>query len=98
MKTKDNQLPILHGTSKDHKVAKNEFEGPEVRPIMGAVVGPNIGLSNFIGKEIIRKVAEEADTGHVCKSTEDLLSRFEKYNKERIDCGFSGKKFIAMWF
>ena len=42
-------MPILHGTSKDHKVAENEPEGPDLRPIMGAVVGPNVGLSNFIG-------------------------------------------------
>ena len=49
-KAKDNQLPVLHGTSKDHKPAKDELLGPEVRPIMGAVVGPNIGLSNFVGK------------------------------------------------
>ena len=39
LKTKDNQIPVLHGTSKDHKVAKNEKEGPDVQPIMGAVVG-----------------------------------------------------------
>jgi hypothetical protein len=30
LKTKDNQIPILHGTSKDHKVATNETEGPEL--------------------------------------------------------------------
>jgi hypothetical protein len=38
LKVKDNQIPILHRTSKDHKVAENHKEGPDVRPIMGAVV------------------------------------------------------------
>ena len=50
LKTKDNQIPILHATSKDHKKAENETEGPDVRPIMGAVVGHNVALSNFIGR------------------------------------------------
>ena len=49
-KTKDNQIPVLHCTSKDHKEVLDPEEGPEVRPIMGAVVGPNVALSDFIGR------------------------------------------------
>ena len=81
-------------TSKDHKKTENEVEGPEIRPIMGAVVGPNVALSNFIGREIIKRVAEDADNDTVCKSTEELLSIFEAYNKDRVKEGFHQKKMI----
>ena len=94
LKVKDNQIPILHGTSKDHKVAENDKMGPDVRPIMGAVVGPNVGLSNFIGREIIRRVADDADSDTVCKSTEELLSRFEVYNRDRVNNGYDKEKMI----
>ena len=33
VKTKDNQIPILSGTSKDHKKSVDEKVGPDVRPI-----------------------------------------------------------------
>ena len=69
VKTKDNQIPILSGTSKDHKKADDERVGPDVKPIMGAMVGPNIGLAK-IGNLLIRKVADEADEELVSKSTE----------------------------
>ena len=32
--TKDNQIPVLRGTSKDHKEAADEEIGPDFRPIM----------------------------------------------------------------
>ena len=84
-KTKDNQIPVLHGTSKDHKEVLDPEEGPEVRPIMGAVVGPNVALSDFIGREIVRRVIDSANSDTICKSTEELLSRFEAYNKGRME-------------
>ena len=40
--TKDNQIPILRGTSMDHKESLDKEIGPDLRPIMGAIVGPNI--------------------------------------------------------
>ena len=49
---------------------------------MGAVVGPNVGLSNFIGREVIRKVAEEADARNVCNSTEELHKGGSSKSKE----------------
>jgi hypothetical protein len=94
LKTTDNQIPVLSGTHKDHKKIENEEEGPDVRPIMGATVGPNIALTDFIARNIIRKVAEEASVGNDCKSTEELLNRFETYNKERIQNGYSDKNVI----
>ena len=53
LKTIDNQIPVLSGTHKDHKKVENKVEGPDLRPIMGATVGPNVALTNFIGKDII---------------------------------------------
>ena len=70
--TKDNQIPILRWTSKDHKEAVDKNIGPDVTPIMGAIVGPNIGLSE-IGSRIVRKIADTADIGLVAKSTEEVL-------------------------
>jgi hypothetical protein len=80
LKTKDNQIPILSGTSKDHKPAKDETVGPDVRPIMGAMVGPNVGLST-LGCRIVRAIADNHDTGNVSKSTEETISKLEEYNK-----------------
>ena len=51
---------------------------------MGAIVGPNVALTDFIVRNIIRKVAKEASVGNDCKSTEELLNRFEEYNNVRI--------------
>ena len=82
LKTKDNQIPLLSGTSKDHKVAENATIGPDVRPIMGAMVGPNIGLSNF-GSIIVKAIANEFDVGHVSKSTEETIAKIEEYNSNR---------------
>ena len=81
--TKDNQIPILRGTSKDHKEAKDKTAGPDVRPIMGAIVGPNIGLSE-IASIIVRKIADDADEGLVSKSTEEVINKFENFNQRRM--------------
>ena len=91
--TKDNQIPILSGTSKDHKKSVDEKKGPDVRPIMGAMVGPNIGLAKF-GNLIVRKVADEADVGHVSKSTEETIAKIEEYNKGRNKLKTNGRKII----
>ena len=91
--TKDGQIPVLRGTSKDHKEAKDKVRGPDVRPIMGAIVGPNIGLSE-IGSIIVRKIADNADVGLVARSTEEVLNKFEKYNKERFEKSLGLKKLI----
>ena len=84
LKTKDNQIPILSGTSKDHKVAEDATKGPDVRPIMGAMVGPNVGLTNF-GSIIVRAIADEYDEGRVSRSTEETIAKIEEYNKTRED-------------
>ena len=81
--TKDSQFPILRGTSKDHKKALDELVGPDLRPIMGAIVGPNVGLSE-VGSIIVRKISDNADNGSVAKSTEEVLNKFEIFNKRRL--------------
>ena len=79
--------------NKDHKEAKDKIVGPDVRPIMGAVVGPNIGLSE-IGSIIVRKIADNADMGLVAKSTEEVLNKIEEFNKRRIENNLGNKKLI----
>ena len=95
LKTIDNEIPILSGTHKDHKKVVDEEAGPDLRPIMGATVGPNVALTNFIASDIIRKVAEEASVGNDSKSTEEFLSALEKYNKSR-DSNDSCKKNVII--
>ena len=58
--------------------------GPDFRPIMGAIVGPNVGLSE-LGSIFVRKIADIADTGLVSKSTEEVLNKIESYNKRRFE-------------
>ena len=91
---KDNQVPVLRGTSKDHKEAIDKTLGPDFRPIMGAMVGPNVGLSE-IGSCIVRKIADNADKGLVAKSTEEVLSKFEEFNKTRMERVPGIKKLIV---
>ena len=90
---KDSQIPVLRGTSKDHKVAIDKNIGPDFRPIMGAMVGPNIGLSE-IGSRIVRKIADNADIGLVSKSTEEVLNKFELFNSRRLETNFGLRKLI----
>ena len=77
---KDNQIPFISGTSKDHKIAENVILGPELRPIMGATCGPNTGLSQ-VGCCLLKCILEEATESLEVKSTEELLAKFEKYNQ-----------------
>ena len=49
---------------------------------MGAMIGPNVGISNF-GCLIVRAIADEYDEGLVSKSTEETISKVENYNSRR---------------
>ena len=49
---------------------------------MWAMVGPNVGLTNF-GSIIVRAVADEYYVGLVSKSTEETISKLEEYKKKR---------------
>ena len=76
-----------------HKEPVDERVGPDVRPIMGAIVGPNIGLSE-IGSRIVRKIADNADIGLVAKSTEEVLNKIEMFNKKRLNNNPTLKRLI----
>ena len=82
LKTVDNQIPVLSATSKDHKELKEDESSPDVRPIMGAMVGPNLGIAT-IASIVIKTVAEEADIGLVSYSTEETINKIESYNEKR---------------
>ena len=69
----DNPLPILRGTAKDHKAGFDLNKGPDMRPIMGAKVGPNTGLSQ-IACQILRAVKDNEEVQYEVKSTEELLA------------------------
>ena len=71
----DNPLPILRGTAKDHKIEADPIKGPDMRPIMGAKVGPNTGLSQ-IGCKLIRAIKEKQTNIKEIKSTEELCQKY----------------------
>ena len=91
--TIDSQIPVIRGTSKDHKEALDSNVGPDFRPIMGAIVGPNIGLSE-VGSIIVRRIADNADEGLVARSTEEVLNKLEMFNNRRFKITPKLKKLI----
>ena len=82
---KNNEIPPLYGTRKDHKYVPPEDvnKGPPQRPVCGAVVASNYRLSHFISS-IIQPIINDA--AEPCTSTEDLLSRIDQLNeRENLD-------------
>ena len=82
--TKDYQIPVLRGCSKDHKDAVDAKVGHDFRPIMGATVGPNMGLSE-VGSLIVRKIADNADIGLAAKSTEEVITSLRNLTKADLN-------------
>ena len=80
LKSTENPIPTLRGTSKDHKVPDNPIIGPDLRPIMGAKVEPNTSLAQ-IGCKILIAIADSEHSKAEVKSTEEVLRHFEDYNK-----------------
>ena len=74
---------------------ENKVEGEDLRPIMGATVGPNLALTNFIAKNVVKEIAKEASVGNDCESTEELLCEFEEYNKTRVQTGLADKNIFS---
>ena len=93
LKTKDNQIPLLRVTSKDHKETEDKEKEPDLQPIMGEMVGPNLGILE-LWSIIVRKIADEADVGLVVKSTEELINKFEEFNESRFKNNMALKKLI----
>ena len=92
---KDNPVPILRGTSKDHKDCSDPKIGPKMRPIMGANVGPNTGLSQ-IACEILRKIKENAENFYEIRNTEELLRKFKDFNQSVSPEGRSNRVIASM--
>ena len=80
--TKENPIPVIFGSLKDHKECKDPLIGPELRPIMAASIGPNTGLSQ-IGCHFLQSILDDVNNEGEIKCTEELLSEFTKYNHER---------------
>ena len=91
-----NPIPILRGTAKDHKVPKNPERGHDLRPIMTARVGPNTSLAQ-IGSRILKVIADNVKEDNAIKSTEELLRKFEDYNRKiQVSNSHSGKTVFSM--
>ena len=80
--TKNNPIPVLRGTQKDHKPVKDPNIGPEMRPIMGATFAPNTGLGQ-ICCEFLKAILEDQRSSAEVKSTEEMLCQIRKYNEKR---------------
>ena len=91
---KSNPLPIMRGTAKDHKKGVDPKKGPDMRPIMGARIGPNTGLSQ-IGSKLLRSIIEDSDVRHDIKCTEELLENLSTYNKSLGSKKNKSRKIIA---
>ena len=94
LKRIDNQIPVLRGTNKDHKKAEDVEIGSDLRPIMGVMVGPNVGLSEM-GSILVRAITNASETGYEIKSTEEMLHKFEEYNRMRKELRVEGKNIIV---
>ena len=93
LKTVDNQIPVLSGSSKDHKELKEDETSPDLRPIMGAMIGPNVGIAT-IASMVIKVVEDEADIGLVSKSTEETINKIEVYNQKREENIKEGEEIV----
>ena len=80
--TEKGPIPVLRGTSKDHKQAIDPEVGPDLRPIMGAHKGPNVGLAQ-LGCHFLKAILKYADDTSEVKSTEEMLCKMQMYNNIR---------------
>ena len=100
MNNKHSEIPAVHGTHKDHKEFEDKVKGPDVRVIAGAVVGPNLGLSDIVS-DVVEQVTDEKDIEQLCsKSTEEILHAVESYNrsiKDDVDGEKKRKVLASIW-
>ena len=45
LKTVNNQIPVIRANNKDHKELKEDETSRDIRPILGAKVGPNVSIA-----------------------------------------------------
>lgn len=72
----------LYGLRKDHKVVEEGREHP-MRPVCGAVAGPNSVISDLVA-DFISNVNEAVRDTRQCASTEEMLNAIEQFNGRKI--------------
>ena len=80
MKVTDSGIPTLEGMRKDHK--QGEYpNGPPLRPLANAWVGPNANLGNLMCR-IIRPIREELRDriGTEVLNSEEMLRKIQDFN------------------
>ena len=85
----DCELPVYSGLLKDHKI------GRKYRPLVNGNTGPLANLSELtsdILKPFLEELKVKVLADNVCKSTEELLYQFEKYNNRQ---DIEGERCIA---
>ena len=85
----DCELPVYSGLPKDHKI------GRKYRPLVNGNTGPLANLSELtsdILKPFLEELKVKVLADNVCKSTEELLYQFEKYNNRQ---DIEGERCIA---
>ena len=87
----DCELPVVRGHHKDHK------PGREMRILINGTVGPLINVSNITSNILEGFVEELRNTVEIdtCKSTEELLSHFVKYNETQDPTNRESEKFLS---
>ena len=89
------ELPSLRGLFKDHK------NGRKYRPLVNGNVGPLSSLSEILSllmKAYVQELRLQVGNRDTVKSTEELLSYFESYNKQisnDLECDNCDQRFIA---
>ena len=87
------QLPVINGLHKDHK------DGNKKRPVVNGNIGPVSNSSNLVSDALepfVDELRETIEKENTCKSTEELISHFLKFNdKPNSKDSDEKKKFIA---
>ena len=87
MISNDSSVAPLYALRKDHKDCSDEYRGPPVRPVCGAVVGYNCKLSHVMSV-ILAEVWKSRENSAICMSTEDMIAEMNRTNKNQEDDGW----------
>ena len=76
----DQQPPPMSAYPKDHKRLEEGEVIPPTRPVVSANSGPNSRASHLLST-ILNKVADQADQGTECRSTEEMMRGILETNR-----------------
>ena len=82
MLNSDSQVAPLYTLRKDHKEYSDEYKGPPVRPVCGAVVGYNCKLSHLVSV-VLTEVWKSRENSAICTSTEDMIAEMNRVNQDQ---------------